>query len=224
MEEINRSLEMFQYTYKSRPKIALIIESIKKELVALLGNLGIYVSICDLNGNIKYIDPELDHFYKYIQEYCKSNFEMMETGSFAIPIKSLIFFRISDKVMVVLSAKITNANRLVTFVCKIDKYKAILNHIVDRVKTVNFWDTQTTSNGLFKSFQDQMYANEIEELFTKANIFLDSSEFEQTLTILNTMKKVSEKLEDSPLNSYLDEVIQQIESRLKTLKKSGIIK
>ena len=102
--------------------------------------------------------------------------------------------------------------------CKIDKYRAILNHIIDRIKTVNYWDTQATSTVLFKSFQDQMYANEIEELFNKAKIFLDSSEFEQTLTILNTLKEVSDKLEDSSLSSYLDEVIQKIQSRLETIK------
>ncbi len=217
MEEINRSLEMFQYTYKNKPKIDLIIESIKKELVALLGNLGIYVAICDDKGNMKYIDNELDHFYKYIQEYTKSNFELMDLGAFAIPIKRLIFFKVAEKVMIVLSAKITNANRLVTFICKIDKYRAILNHIIDRIQTVNYWDTQATSTGLFKSFQDQMYANEIEELFKKAKIYLDSSEFEQALAIVNTLKEVSDKLEDSSLSSYLEEVIQKIESRLKTI-------
>ncbi|MFX0134394.1 MAG: hypothetical protein ACFFDN_12210 [Candidatus Hodarchaeota archaeon] len=218
MEEIKRSLEMFQYTYKSRPKIELIIESIKKELVALLGTLGIYVAICDDKGNMKYIDPDLEHFYKYIQEYTKSNFEMMEIGSFALPIKRLIFFRISEKVMVVLSAKITNANRLVTFICKIDKYRSILNHIVDRIKTVNTWDTQTVSVGLFKSFQDHMKINEVEKLIEKAQIYLDQSEFDETLKILNSIKKVSEKLEDSPLSSYLEKVIKKIERKLETIK------
>ncbi|MHA1377852.1 MAG: hypothetical protein ACTSRG_05680 [Candidatus Helarchaeota archaeon] len=215
MEELNRSIKLFHNIYRNRVKIDLIIENIKKELIKLLGNFGIWAAISDIEGNIKYIDKGLEKFYKYIQNFCKYSSEVLESGSYSIPLSNLIFFRISEKVIVVLSSKKAKTSRLITFVTKMDKYKAILNHIVDKIKTVNYWDTQASATILFESFQEQKYSSEINDLFNLVEQSLDKFEFDKTLKILNTIKKVYKKLDDnSVFTTYIDNIIKKLKERL----------
>ncbi len=219
MDEIKQSRKLFLNIYKNRVKINLIIENIKNDLIKLLGNLGITVAISDLNGNIKYMDPEMTNHYKYIQDYCKSNGQFLDVGTFSIPSRDVVFFRISERVIIALSSNASNVNCLVTFACKMDKYKAILNNVIDKIKTVNYWDTAASSENLFASFQESRQSEEIEELFKLVEISLNKLEFERTLEILNTIKKVYLKLDKHSITvSYIDKVMKKIEARLHSRK------
>lgn len=219
MEEVKRSLDLFQYTYRNRHKIYLIIQNIKKELIELLGNLGIYIAISDVQGNIKYIDSEMEDFYKYIQDYCKSNIKEMEPGSFSIPLKNLIFFKISEKVIVIFSTKNSKVSCLVTFISKMDKYQAVLNHLIDKINTINYWNTKNSSVVLFNSIQDRVNTFELDDLLKLAEQFLNEYQFENCLNILKSIKSISEKLGDkSQFGPFVDQIIKNVEKKLNAKK------
>ncbi|MHA1301987.1 MAG: hypothetical protein ACTSO9_21435 [Candidatus Helarchaeota archaeon] len=217
MEDIKLSLELFKNTYKGRVKIDLIIKRIKKDLIDLLGNMGILVAISDNEGNIKYIDQDLEKYYKYIVKFCKNNLDFLEIGTFSIPLADLIFFRVSERVVVILSAKGPSIKPLVTFVSKMDKYKAILNRVIDKIRTVNYWDTHTTSEIIFKAFQEEMQIKEINKLFKEVEIYLNKFEFKKTIEILSIIKESYRKIDEHSMTaSFIDKLIKKIEVRLKS--------
>lgn len=82
-------------------------ENIAKEILVNVGKLLAtrpYIAIANISGTIQYIDPPLEIYAKFIQNFVYNNFNLLGIGEHSLPLGgvNLAFFKISAQAIVVL--------------------------------------------------------------------------------------------------------------------------
>ena len=81
--------------------------AIAQEITRYLGKVLAsrpYIAIADLTGTIHYIDSSLERFSEFIQNFVRTNFNLLRPGDHSLPLGgvNLAFFKVSEKAMVIL--------------------------------------------------------------------------------------------------------------------------
>ena len=106
-----------------------------KDLTANVGNLlmrKVFIAVLDRIGQLYYSDQDLDDMVEFIQTYTRTNFKVLSTGDHSIPLSNLnlVFFKISENLMVVLFMKDGRVGQLLTFKRKMGPYGVQLEELL----------------------------------------------------------------------------------------------
>jgi len=111
------------------------LSEVTKEIVSKLGSIlgvRVYVAVADRLGNLILSDRELDQFNEFMSSFVKSNFKYLKVGDHSMPIsgKNIMFFRISDKAMVIIYSAKGRVGQLLSFKSLMPKYQNIIDKFV----------------------------------------------------------------------------------------------
>ena len=100
-----------------------ISREIASELGALL-TVRPYCAIVNANGEICYIDSELEEYSDLIKDFLATTYPMLKVGDHSVPLSgiNMIFFKISEKAMVILHTKKGALGQLLAFKPIMHKY------------------------------------------------------------------------------------------------------
>ena len=103
------------------------IYEVCRDLTDTVGNLlmrKVYIAVLDRIGQLYYADPDLDDMIEFVQTYTRTNFKVLASGDHSIPLSNLnlVFFKVSDNIMVTLFMKEGRVGQLLTFKRKMGPY------------------------------------------------------------------------------------------------------
>ncbi|MDD1777273.1 MAG: hypothetical protein LUQ65_03820 [Candidatus Helarchaeota archaeon] len=115
------------------------IDSIAKEIVSKMGNIlgvRIHLAIMDRLGNSHYMDRELEPFKSFLTTFVSNNFRYLKVGDHSLPIsgKNIMFFRTSDKVMIILYSAKGRIGQFLSFKSMMPKYQQKIDELVADVE------------------------------------------------------------------------------------------
>jgi hypothetical protein len=115
------------------------LDSIAKEIVSKMGNIlgvRIHLAILDRIGNIHYMDRELEPFKSFLTTFVSNNFRYLKVGDHSLPIsgRNIMFFRISDKVMIILYSAKGRIGQFLSFKSMMPKYREKIDELVADVE------------------------------------------------------------------------------------------
>ncbi|NVM52379.1 MAG: hypothetical protein HWN66_01665 [Candidatus Helarchaeota archaeon] len=114
------------------------IEAIVKEITAKMGGIlavRVYIAVANSQGQLLYVDSELEQFKMFINSFVKSNFKYLGVGDHSLPIsgKNIMFFRLSKAMVVVYSIK-GRVGQLLSFKGLLPKYRESFDAFVGEVE------------------------------------------------------------------------------------------
>jgi hypothetical protein len=122
-----------------RGKTVETLDSIAKEIVSKMGNLlgiRIHIGMVDRAGNLLFLDREMEPFKQFITSFVSNNFKYLKVGDHSLPIsgKNIMFFRISDKVAIVLYSAKGRIGQFLSFKSLMPKYKQKIDVLVEGIE------------------------------------------------------------------------------------------
>ena len=118
------------------------MESVVNELkdkMSKLFPMNTQVAVVDSIGEVKYIDPALEsERLKYIKEYVTANFELIELNQYSLPLSGVLlgFFKISEKVMLILYAPTGKIGNLLAYRGIVDSFTAKIEETLDLMQEI----------------------------------------------------------------------------------------
>lgn len=115
-------------------------EEIAKDILAALGRLLAtrpYIAITDSNGTIRFIDPPLELYAKFIQNFVYNNFNLLGVGDHSLPLGgvNLAFFKLSPIALVVLYTMKGVTGQLLSFKAKMFEWSGRIDQLISGVVT-----------------------------------------------------------------------------------------
>ena len=115
------------------------LDSIAKEIVSKMGNIlgvRIHLAIMDRLGTMHYMDRELESFKPFLTSFVSNNFRYLKVGDHSLPIsgKNIMFFRMSDKVMVILYSAKGRIGQFLSFKSMMPKYQQKIDELVKDIE------------------------------------------------------------------------------------------
>ncbi len=112
-----------------------ISREIASELGALL-TVRPYCAIVNANGEICYIDSELGEYTDLIKDFLATTYPMLKVGDHSVPLSgiNMIFFKISEKAMVILHTKKGALGQLLAFKPIMHKYIPKIDSSIGDIK------------------------------------------------------------------------------------------
>lgn len=115
------------------------LETIAQEIVSKMGTIlgvRIHLAIMDRLGNFHYMDRELEPFKSFITTFVSNNFRYLKVGDHSLPIsgKNIMFFRTSDKVMVILYSAKGRIGQFLSFKSMMPKYQQKIDELIADVE------------------------------------------------------------------------------------------
>ncbi|MFX1450637.1 MAG: hypothetical protein ACFFCM_07345 [Promethearchaeota archaeon] len=116
-----------------------IAQEIEKYLGSLLG-VRVYSAILNGNGEFKFAREDFneENLIPFIANFVQTNFSLLGVGDHAFPMsnKSIGFFKLSEKSMIVLYAKKGKLGSLLAFKNKINTYAPIIDEKINEVTKI----------------------------------------------------------------------------------------
>jgi len=114
-------------------------DTISRDIASKLGNLlgiRIHISIVDRVGNTLFMEREMEPFKQFIITFVSSNFRYLKVGDHSLPIsgKNIMFFRVSDKVMIILYSAKGRIGQFLSFKSLMPKYKQRIDDLVQGIE------------------------------------------------------------------------------------------
>ncbi len=116
-----------------------LVQEIEKYLGALIGS-RVYTAITNENGELKFArnDFNEENMLSFIINFVKTNFSLLGVGDHAFPMsnKSIGFFKVSEKSMIILYTKKGKLGSLLAFKNKMFNYADIIDEKIDEVTKI----------------------------------------------------------------------------------------
>ena len=115
------------------------LDGIAKEIVSKMGNIlgvRIHLAIMDRLGNLHYMDRELEPFKSFLTTFVSNNFRYLKVGDHSLPIsgRNIMFFRISNKVMIILYSAKGRIGQFLSFKSMMPKYQQKIDELISDVE------------------------------------------------------------------------------------------
>ena len=129
------------------------IYQVSKEICNNLGTLlmrKVFIAVLDRIGQLYYSDDELDDLIEFVQTFTRTNFKILSVGDHSIPLSNanLVFFKVSENIMIVLLMKEGRVGQLLAFKRKMSKYgelfEELLQDYLTAIKDEEFEGEQVT--------------------------------------------------------------------------------
>jgi hypothetical protein len=108
-----------------------VVTKINSELGPILSTRP-YVAIIDFRGSFRFIEPELEQYKEFVQDFAKTNFRLLQIGDHSMPISglNLAFFKISAKAIIVIYTKKGLIGQLLVFKARMLKYQPEIDALI----------------------------------------------------------------------------------------------
>jgi len=115
------------------------LDKVARDIVSKLGvilGIRIYIGIIDRLGNTLYLDREMEPFTQFITTFVGNNFKYLKIGDHSLPIsgKNIMFFRISDKVAIVLYSEKGRIGQFLSFKSLMPKYRQKIDDLIGGIE------------------------------------------------------------------------------------------
>jgi len=108
---------------------------VAKEIENIFGKIFAarpYVAIIDAQGAVRYTEPQLDSHLSYIQNFIKSNFNLLKVGDHSLPLGgvNLAFFKVSSKAIIVIFTQKGFTGQLLAFRSRMLEWSSKLDELI----------------------------------------------------------------------------------------------
>ncbi|MHA1145657.1 MAG: hypothetical protein ACTSRW_13030 [Candidatus Helarchaeota archaeon] len=125
-------------TKEMQKRMNKITKTITQELGRVIGTRP-YITVIDRNGTIHYSDEsEFKEFGDYLVDFTRMNFNMLNIGDHSIPLsgKNLVFFKVSNSVIIVLFTKKGLVGQLLGYKSDLLQYASELQDVIGEVAPI----------------------------------------------------------------------------------------
>ena len=115
-----------------------VIEELKDKMSKLFP-MNTQVAVVDSTGNIKYIDSALEkERLAYIKDYVSANFNLVELNQYSLPLSGILlgFFKISEKVMLVLYAAKGKIGNLLAYRGIVESFTTKIDETLELIEDI----------------------------------------------------------------------------------------
>jgi len=119
--------------------MAVVVKKLKEKMTKLFPELTTQIAIVDSLADIKYIDSELEkQRLAYIKDYVSANFDLIEVNQYSLPLSGILlgFFKISERVMLVLYSKTGKIGNLLAYRGIIESFTSKIDEALDLMQEI----------------------------------------------------------------------------------------